>query len=135
VKRHYLHETAGTNRATCARIQGRVFRKKNADEKGRIDLLPLPLLDERIGNAEGKTTVMGVLIQNLTDTKRLLGGLRSVDDRYGQSEELARVRVQRMLLRYRPHGTADEQRTQGNSMGSCPHSGLHWRRQLRRWCV
>jgi hypothetical protein len=78
----------------------------------------MALLDERVGNAEGKTAVMGVLIQNLTDTKRLLGGLRSVDDRHGQPQKTAWVGVQRVLLRYRPHGTADEQRTQRNSVGS-----------------
>jgi hypothetical protein len=78
---------------------------------------------------------MGVLIQNLTDAEGLLGGLCSVNDGRGQSEQLPRVCIKGMLLRDRPYSAANQQTTQRYCVGSRAHRRLERRSKLWRWCI
>ena len=45
------------------------------DQKRGIEVLLHSLGDQSIRDAERQCAVVGVLVQNLTDSKRLLGGL------------------------------------------------------------
>src|SRR5438045_5755128 len=125
VEGHDLHQAARADRAAGVRVEGRVFREKNADEQRRVDLLLVSLIDDRISDTEGKRAIVSVLVQYLTDEERLLRRLRSIDDGRWQSQQPAWVGVKRVLLGNRPHGSAHEQPTQCNGMGCSAHSGLH----------
>ena len=132
MERHDLHQSARADRAACVRIERRIFSEQNTDQQCGVDLLLVSLIDERVGNAEGERAVVRVLVQDFTDAEGLLGRLRSIDDRGRQSQQPARVRVEGVLLRNRPHGSAHEQPAQCQGMGGSTHGSLHWRRQPRR---
>ena len=75
VKRHDLHQSARANRAAGMRIEGRVFGEKNTNQKRRVDVLLVGLVHDGVGDTERQGAIVRVLIQNLTNAKRLLGGL------------------------------------------------------------
>jgi hypothetical protein len=75
VEGHDLHQSARANRAAGAWIERRVFGEKNTDQQRRVDVFLVGLLNDRVGDTERQRAVVSVLVQNLTNAERLLGGL------------------------------------------------------------
>jgi hypothetical protein len=50
-----------------------VLSEEHAYEKRGIEVLPPSLVDESVSNAKGQRAVVGVLVQDRTDAKSLLG--------------------------------------------------------------
>ena len=75
VQRHDLHEATRADGAPGVRIERRVFGEQNSNQQRRVDLLLVGLVHERVGYTECQGAVMGVLVQDLTNTESLLGRL------------------------------------------------------------
>src|SRR2546423_11475291 len=100
------------------RVEGVVFGEKNTHQQGRVDVLLVRLLHDRISDAESESAVVGILVQYFTDAERLFGRLRSVNDSRGQSQHATRIRVQRVLLGNRPDRATSEQADQRNRVAA-----------------
>jgi hypothetical protein len=132
VERHHLHETARANGAAGTRVQRDVLGEEHANQQGRIDLVLLALGNQRIGDPERQSTILRVPVQELADPESFRRVRRSVDYRSWKSQELARVCVNGLLLRNRPHGATDQQPGECYAMGNRAYSRPEWRGQLWR---